>query len=395
MFNSRWRKSAKSSLARGPFREPEGELRRSSGPIVPVLISIYLFLTVIGLANLYSASLGGSFFFSQLNNTLLGFVLFFIFGWIVPTRALNDYAYVVYGIAVVMLVAVFFTGDISGGSQRWINIGPIRGQPSELAKIAVAITVARYFHYQSQHADYRLRDLWPIAGLVGFIFLLVFEQPDLGTAGVCLIVGVIQIAMLRINPRSVIIAGSSFLVVSAVGWFVFLHDYQKMRVLTLFNPDIDPTGKGYNSLQSLVAVGSGELIGKGFMQGTQTQLQFLPARHTDFVFSVFAEENGFLMGALVFILFGVLTHIALQIAREGRDTFSALLGVGIAGYLFIQFAINVAMVLALFPVVGIPLPFFSHGGSSLLVMSMALGMLVAIHRGRMASMQSSGSQLLA
>jgi rod shape determining protein RodA len=386
MFSSK--KNPKKKQPRGPFREPEGDLARARSPVVPSLIGIYLFLTVFGLVNLYSASLGGSFFYSQLNNTFVGMILFVIFGWIIPTRALNDYAYLFYGVVIVMLISVFFSGHVAGGSQRWIKLGPISGQPSEVAKLAVAVIVARYFHYQSQHADYRLRDLWPIAGLVGVIFLLVFEQPDLGTAGVCLIIAVIQIAMLRISPKSVFIAGSAFLVTAILGWFFFLHDYQKTRVLTLFNPDIDPTGKGYNSLQSLIAVGSGELFGKGFMQGTQTQLQFLPARHTDFVFSVFAEEYGFIIGALIFVLFGLLTQIALQIARSGRDTFSALLGVGIAGYIFIQFTINVAMVLAMFPVVGIPLPFFSHGGTSLMVISMALGILVSIHRSRMASMQA-------
>ena len=161
---------------------------------------------------------------------------------------------------------------------------------------------------------------------------------------------------------------------------LFLHDYQKLRVLNLLNPQLDPHGSGYNSLQSLIAIGSGGLLGKGYLQGTQTQLEFLPARHTDFVFSVFAEEHGFWAGAVVFILFGSLVYIALEISRQAKDTFSGLLALGIAAIVFIQFFINVTMVLGLFPVVGMPLPFFSYGGSSLITLCAGLGLLVAIER---------------
>jgi len=367
-------------MPKGPFREPHGDLSPRSGGEVKVILAIYAILLATGLANLYSASLGGAFFFSQFQNAIVGMVLFVLFGWFIPLRAINDYAYIVYGIAVAMLVVVFFTGHISGGSQRWIKLGPITGQPSEFAKIAVAIVVARYFHFQTQSMDFRLRDLWVIGTLLLVVFLLVFEQPDLGTAGVCLMIGVAQILALRLDKRSVMLAAGSALSVAIAAWFFFLHDYQKNRVLMLFNANLDPHGKGYNSLQSLVAVGSGQALGKGFMQGTQTQLQFLPARHTDFVFSVFAEEHGFWAAGGVFVLFAILTHLALNIARSGRDTFSSMLGIGIAAYIYIQFVINVAMVLGIFPVVGMPLPFFSHGGSALLVMSMALGMLISIHR---------------
>jgi rod shape determining protein RodA len=167
---------------------------------------------------------------------------------------------------------------------------------------------------------------------------------------------------------------------AALGWHTLLRPYQKLRILNLLNPNLDPQNTGYNSLQSLVAVGSGNLFGKGFMQGTQAQLKFLPERHTDFVFSVFAEEHGFWGAALVFAAFGVLTYIALEIARTAKDTFTGLLAVGIAALIFLEFTINVAMVLGVFPVVGLPLPFFSYGSSLLLTVCVALGLLVSINR---------------
>ena len=151
-------------------------------------------------------------------------------------------------------------------------------------------------------------------------------------------------------------------------------------MLNLINPDLDPGGSGYNSLQSLVAVGSGGVYGKGFLQGTQTQLKFLPARHTDFIFSVFAEEQGFWGSVLVFFLFSGVAYLALEIARESKDMFNSLLAIGVASLVFLEFGINVAMVLGLFPVVGIPLPFFSHGGTALLTICCSLGILIAINR---------------
>jgi len=252
----------------------------------------------------------------------------------------------------------------------------------------MAMVVARFFFANRLASAYNLRDLWPILVLVSLYFILIFEQPDLGTAGICVMIAGAQFAFVRIDKRSIGIVALTGLVGVIVGWFVFLHDYQKLRVLNLFNPDMDPQHTGYNSLQSLVAVGSGNIFGKGFLKGTQTQLQFLPARHTDFIFSVFAEEHGFWGGTIIFICFGILTYIALEIAREAKDTFCALLAVGIAALIFIEFLINVGMVLGVFPVVGVPLPFFSYGGSAMLTICAALGLLVSISRDSMAKEQA-------
>jgi rod shape determining protein RodA len=265
-------------------------------------------------------------------------------------------------------------------SQRWLSLGPIGFQPSEFAKLSVILTVATYFASHRIERPYRLTDLWPIFGIVGVAFGLIFAQPDFGTAGICALIVLTQLIFLRIDLQSMVLTLVVSPLIGLVGWLFFLRPYQKLRILNLINPSFDPQNTGYNSLQSLIAVGSGGLWGKGYMQGTQAQLKFLPARHTDFIFSVFAEEHGFWGAALVFFLFGTLIYLALDIAREARDTFSGLTAIGIAALIFWEYIINIAMVLGLFPVVGVPLPFFSFGSSMLLTICMALGILVAIHR---------------
>ena len=364
----------------GVLLVPTGEIRNPRAINTRLLLLIFATLAVLGMTNLYSATNGGSLFYTQLRHLGIGTVLLVSFGWLVPPRIINTYSYWLFGVVSIMLAIVLIVGDIAGGSQRWIEIGPLRGQPSELAKISVAIIVARFFYTNRMAQAYRLRDLWPLAAMVGLIFGLIFPQPDLGTAGLCLMIAVGQLAFIRIDTRSFMVVVVASLVVGVIGWNAFLHDYQRLRVMNLLNPQLDPGGSGYNSLQSLVAVGSGMLTGKGFMQGTQTQLQFLPERHTDFIFSVFAEEHGFWGAAFVFALFAACCYIALVIARQAKDTFGGLLAIGLAVFMFVEFAINTAMVLGLFPVVGIPLPLFSYGGSAYLSICIAFGMLISIDR---------------
>jgi rod shape determining protein RodA len=359
------------------------EIKTSSAIKSRVIIGCFVGLLALGLTNLYSASVGTSFFSSQVKNLTVGLLFFGIFGWVVSPRTLFTYSYWIYGGVCALLILTAVMGHIAGGSQRWIRLGPLTGQPSEFAKISIAIVVARYFNMTRLTRDYTLKDLVPLALVILFAFGLIFEQPDLGTAGVVLLIASVQLCFVRIHPRSFAIVASSSAVVLVVGWFFFLHDYQRLRVLNFLNPNLDPTDTGYNSLQSLVAIGSGLMTGKGFMAGTQAQLQFLPARHTDFIFAVFAEEHGFLGATLVFALFCTLIYTALMIAKQAKDTFSSLLAVGIAAIFFISFFINSAMVLGFFPVVGVPMPFFSHGGTALIMFCMALGILVAIDRDSM------------
>ena len=356
------------------------EIRESNQNYTRVLCTVFGLLMLLGLVNLYSATDGNSFFYSQVRNAGLGMVLFFTFGWLIPPRALNTYAYWIFGFVCVLLAIVLGIGDVAGGSQRWIQIAGFRGQPSELAKVTAALVTARFFYTNKLHSAYKLSDLWLLGAMIGLIFVLIFPQPDLGTAGVCVLIAACQVAFVQVDRRGLVIVASTGLVLAIVAWFGLLHDYQKLRIMNLFNPEMDPGGSGYHSLQSLVAVGSGRIMGKGFMQGTQTQLQFLPERHTDFIFSVFAEEHGFAGALVAFVLFGAMNYVALEIARQSKDSFTSLLAVGLTAFLFLEFVINASMVLGMFPVVGIPLPLFSYGGSAYLSVCIAIGALVGIDR---------------
>lgn len=347
-----------------------------------ILVLIFLALLIMGAANLYSASYGGEYFNAQLKHIFVGIAAFLVCGWLIPLRYINSYSYVFFAVICVCLLIVLLFGHSAGGAQRWMSIGPLKFQPSEIAKLAIVSMVAKFFYNNKNISSYSIKDLWPIltAGLV--VFALIFKQPDFGTAGICLIIASAQLAFIRVRIgfKTIIIIASGALISAILGWNFFLRSYQKLRILNLLNPNMDPSGSGYNSLQSLVAIGSGNLFGKGFMQGTQTQLQFLPARHTDFIFSVFAEEHGFWGSGIVFLLFSIMAYVSLEIARNARDTYGSLLAIGMGALLFIEFTINVAMVLGIFPVVGMPLPFFSYGGTSLISLCMVIGLLVNIDR---------------
>lgn len=355
------------------------------------ILLVFAGFLAVGLANLYSAAADTHYFRAQLNYLPLGLLTFVIVAWGIPIRQVQNYAYVPFVLAIGSLLAVLVLGHSAGGAQRWIKVGPVGFQPSEAAKLAVILYVAKYIANNKLPFAYRLSDLAPMAVGVLSVFVLIFLQPDFGTAGICLLIAGAQILFLRIelsrrNLMAIIVSCAGLLV---SGWLFFLRPYQRLRILTLLDPTKDPSGSGYNSLQSLVAIGSGGQFGKGYLQGTQSQLQFLPARHTDFVFSVFAEEHGFWAGSLVFALFGVLAYIALEVAREAKDSFNSLVAVGVAAFLFVEFSINIAMVLGMFPVVGMPLPFFSYGGSAFIVNCAAVGLLVCIDRDTMKKSRSS------
>lgn len=364
----------------GVFLLPEGDLKRPRSPQVTLLCLLFALLLGMGLINLYSASIGAGYFASQVKNLTITFTAFVVFGWVIPIRQVSAYAYWFVALVGIMLLIVLFTGRVAGGAQRWIMIGPLSFQPSEMAKLAVLVTVARFFSSNRQDAPYTLRDLLPLAGIVGIVFALIFAQPDFGTAGVCGLIAICQLAFIRINLKSVGLVLLSIPIVGVLLWNVLLMPYQKNRILNLLNPELDPQNTGYHALQSLIAVGSGGNFGKGFMQGTQAHLRFLPERHTDFIFSVFAEEHGFWGGVAIFMIFTLLAYIALDIARHSKDTFAALLAVGVSALLFLEFAINVSMVMGMFPVVGIPLPFFSFGSSAMLTVCISLGLLISVNR---------------
>jgi rod shape determining protein RodA len=295
-------------------------------------------------------------------------------------RNLARFAYVIFGLTFFALIVVLVIGKAGLGAQRWIRLGPITVQPSEFAKLALILFLARYF---DDHRDAlrNPRTLVLPAALTGAFMLLVLKQPDLGTA---LLLGFIALGMfllvgLRIRYLLPFLGGGALL--APVIW-TFLKEYQKRRILVFLNPEIDPLGASYHIAQSKIAVGSGGLLGKGFLGATQSQLNFLPLNHTDFIFAVLAEQWGFLGCLMMLVLFFYLVTRGLQIARDCTDLFAALLAAGVSLMIGIQALINISMVLGLLPVVGIPLPLVSYGGSSLVVTLLAIGLLMNIHMRR-------------
>ncbi len=364
----------------GVFLLPEGDLKKPSSPQITLLCLLFCGLLGMGLINLFSASVGAGFFWAQTRNLVITLSAFVLFGWIISIKRVAAYTYWFVAAVCLLLMVVLLTGRIAGGAQRWISFGPIGFQPSEFAKLATALLVSRFFSSNRQDSPYRIRDLMPLLFVLGTIFALIFAQPDFGTAGMCILIALCQLAFIRIDLRSIAVVLLATPFLAAVGWNMALQPYQKLRILNLLNPNLDPQNTGYHALQSLIAVGSGGLFGKGFMQGTQAHLRFLPERHTDFIFSVFSEEHGFWGSVIVFMAFGLLTYIALDIAKHSKDTFAGLLAAGLGALLFLEFAINVAMVMGIFPVVGIPLPFFSYGSSAMLTVCVSMGLLISINR---------------
>jgi rod shape determining protein RodA len=293
-------------------------------------------------------------------------------------RTLERIAIPFYGGVILLLVAVLFIGRIVNGSQRWIDLGPFNLQPSELAKLALIILFARLLARRSATSSIGLLDLIFPATLVAIPAALVVKQPDLGTALVLCIVSASFLAVTRVRVGSLVLIVAGAVAAVTLAWLFFLHDYQKERVFTFMNPERDPLGAAYHAIQSQIAVGSGGLFGKGFLHGSQSQLDFLPEEQTDFVFSVLGEEWGFVGTATVLLLYlGILIR-GLMIAHSSKDLFGAYLAVGIVSLFFWAGAINVGMVIGVLPVVGVPLPMLSYGGSALLTCMIALGLLMNV-----------------
>ncbi|MBW1709139.1 MAG: rod shape-determining protein RodA [Deltaproteobacteria bacterium] len=346
-----------------------------------ILLCLVLTLAGLGILNLYSASSGsqaggGPVYLKQAYWLALGLVvalaiLFFDYHQAEKT------AYMLYALGLLLLILVLISGQTVSGSQRWLELGFFRFQPSELVKIIVLVTLARYFSRREYPEGLGLKDLIMPMLLAGIPFLLILAQPDLGTALHLAIVCLSLILFLKVRWDALLLLSSGVAAAMPFIWSV-LKAYQKQRIITFLNPAKDPHGAGYHIIQSKIAVGSGQAWGKGFMKGTQSHLRFLPEQQTDFAFSVFAEEWGF-VGALVLLgLFFLLLVWALRIANRSQDRFGALLGVGLVLLIFWQFFINICMVIGLMPVVGIPLPFISYGGSSLVTLFIGVGLLLNI-----------------
>ena len=347
-----------------------------------VLLLILLLLAGISILNLYSATyairdVGGSrIFMKQFYWFLIGFGVFLVmitFNYYYLERL----AYPAYFFTVALLIIVLLVGKVMSGSQRWLSLGPAVFQPSELAKISMVLVLAKFFSDRGGSEEYRLRDLWQPFILILVPCGLILKEPDLGTALFLGMVSFSTILIVKVNRKSLLIFLGFCLLAAPVVWFG-MKDYQHRRILTFLQPDMDPLGAGYHINQSKIAIGSGQFWGKGYLQGTQTRLHFLPEQHTDFAFSVLAEEWGLVgvTGLLLLYLFLILW--GLNIAKESKDRFGAILAVGIVAIVFWQVVINVGMVTGLLPVVGIPLLLFSYGGSSLISTMAAMGLLMNI-----------------
>jgi len=346
------------------------------------LVLLVCTISGIGVALLYSAA-GGQWepwARPQLVRFIPGLVLMLGLA-LVDVRMLLRFAYVTYVMVLLLLIAVEIMGHIGMGAQRWINLGFFQLQPSELMKPALALALARYFHGLTLDQIGRPLVLIPPLILVFLPVGLVLLQPNLGTA-LLLILGSGAIFFTGgVRIWKFLVAIGAGLGAIPIGW-EFLHDYQRQRVYTFLDPENDPLGHGYNIIQSKIALGSGGLFGKGFMMGSQSQLMFLPEKHTDFIFVVLAEEFG-LVGALAMLmLYCLLLIYGVVIALSARNQFGRLVGVGLTTQFFLYMFVNVAMVMGLIPVVGIPLPLVSYGGSAMMTLLICVGLLlsVSVHR---------------
>jgi rod shape determining protein RodA len=350
-----------------------------------VLLGLVLIICGIGIVNLYSAGFSRQpgetpLYVKQLYWLAVGLGLLCL-TLIYDYRHLEKLSYPIYILSILLLVAVMLGGKTVAGSRRWLALGPVSFQPAELAKIAIILALATYFSRRPRLEAMRLQDLIVPGLLVMIPVALIIKQPDLGSGILLALVAASMILFVGVNWRTLVGCALTMVLLSPVIWH-FLKDYQRQRVLIFLNPDKDPLGAGYHILQSMIAVGSGQFWGKGFLQGTQSQLYFLPEQHTDFVFSVFAEEWGFVGAAVLLLLFTALALWSLSVARDCKDRFGHLLAVGVTALIFWQIFINLCMVTGFLPVVGIPLPLFSYGGSSLITTLLGVGFLLNIRMRR-------------
>lgn len=345
------------------------------------LFFLTLAIITIGIFNVYSAgySLGPEYMLykKQIYWFLVGIFFLFI-GAFLDYSYIEQYGYALYFLTLVLLAYVLFEGKLVAGSQRWISLGFINLQPSELSKLSLIMIMAKYFQRKYHAQGYTLIELIYPSLWVAAPFALIFLQPDLGTAFMLALIFFSIVLFVKIRFWSLFVTCCCFLGIIPFAWHM-LKPYQKQRILGFLDPSLDPLGNGYQIIQSKIAIGSGQFWGKGYLKGTQAQLNFIPEKYTDFVFSVFCEEWGFLGAMIILFLYFLLFVRLAGIVSQARDSFGMILGFGVTALFLWQFIINLGMVLGLLPIVGIPLPLFSYGGSSLVISMFSLGVLINIH----------------
>ena len=346
------------------------------------IVVVMTLIASIGLAMMYSAGgdEGTLYLSQQFNRFAFAFVLMLIIA-ILPMRVLMDYAYFAYFACLLVLVVVDVAGHIGMGAQRWVKFGGLNLQPSEFMKLTVILVLARYFHQIHPEDIRRIPFLIIPLIIIALPAFFILRQPNLGTTTILALVGLIMCFLAGVQWRYFIGAGLAVVSATPILWH-FMHAYQKRRVLTFLDPQQDPLGAGYNILQSMIAIGSGGLLGKGYLQGSQSQLNFLPEKHTDFIFTMFAEEFGFFGSITLLLLYMLLLGAGMMVALRSRSTFGAMVAGGVVALLFIHILINCAMVMGMLPVVGVPLPLMSYGGSIMVSSVCAIGLLLNayVHR---------------
>ena len=332
----------------------------------------------IGFAMLYSAANGQWDPWASRQAIRFGAGLGLLFvAALIHIRLWLRYAYVIYMASFVLLIGVELAGEIGMGATRWINLGFFQFQPSEVMKIALVLALARYFHGVPLEDVNRPRHLGIPLLLVMAPAGLVLRQPDLGTALMLVMIGGAVLVTTGIRLWKFALAGGVALAAVPVAW-QFLRGYQKQRVLTFLNPETDPLGAGYHIIQSKIALGSGGLFGKGFLQGTQSHLNFLPEKQTDFIFTMLAEEFGLFGGLGLLGLYALIIGWGIAIALRSRSQFGRLLAMGLTSTFFLYVFINIAMVMGLIPVVGVPLPLISYGGTAMLSLMLGFGLIICV-----------------
>lgn len=353
-----------------------------------VLLGVVVLLCALGVAMIASATdtpttRSSTLYLKQLYAVLLGLGLLVV-SLVFDYRRLADRAPLLYLGAVAVLTYVLLFGPRIAGTRRWLLVGPLQVQPSEFAKLVVALLVAKIFS-EMKKDSLGLGDLVAPAAAVGVLFLLVAAEPDLGTA-VCLLPPFVAAAWLAgLRTRAILGLVVVAVVVGGLGWQFALKDYQKTRIYTFLDPQLDPKGAGYQKIQSQIAVGAGGFTGTGYRRGSQSQLGYLPARHTDFIFSVLAEEMGFAGVTVVLALYLLVLWRALETALLARDRVGAFLAAGVAATFAFQVLYNTAMVAGFVPVKGLPLPFMSYGGSSVLSSLLGIGLILNVRMRRFAN----------
>jgi rod shape determining protein RodA len=369
-----------------------------SDKLLDVNWGLVLLITIIacaGFAMLYSVA-GGSFHpwaLPQMIRFIIGLALLITIA-MVDIRVWMGLAYPLYGAALLLLLATTIMGKVGGlGAQRWLELGPLQIQPSELMKISLVLALSRYLHGQQvEDISKPLKLLIPLA-MIGLPAVLVLMQPNLGTATILCADGASLLFLAGLSWWWILPTLGAGVAAVPIAWR-FMHDYQKRRVLTFLNPSSDALGAGWNISQAEIAVGSGGLAGKGYMQGTQSRLNFLPEKETDFIWTVLGEEFGFVGCIAMLLLFAVVIAYGVRIAMASRSQFGRLLAAGITLNFFFYIMINAAMVMGLIPVVGIPMPLISYGGTAMLTVMVGFGLLMSVHVHRQVEIPRHSSGLM-